>query len=364
MKIPIQNIYYLLCYAWDKVPEAETIEVGREDYTELHDLFGHVLAEGVGHLLRRGLDRDYLPRNEELAGVRGKIDLTATLGRNLAPQARTVCEFDELQHDVLHNQIVRTTLRSLLQLAELDADVHDRVSRVYRRLEGITTIRLTRKHFRSVQLHRNNRYYKFLLDVCAIIHENILIDETSGAARFRDFRADDQAMGSVFERFVFNFLSREQGEYRVSRPRIAWDVTDASDMDLARLPAMQTDIVLESPERRIILDTKFYSDPLKGRFEAKKVDSAHLYQIFAYVQNRQAEDARYDGANRARDRRLVDLSRAVSTSPRWEGMLLYPVVDEAFAFSYVFSGQRVQVRSIDLDQPWRAIHRDMLDLVS
>lgn len=361
MKIPIQNVYYLLCYAWDKVPEAETVEVGREGLTELQDLFGHVLAEGVGRLIRRGLDRDYLSREEELAGVRGRLDLTGTLKRVLEPQARTVCEFDELRHDVLHNQILKTTLRNLLGLRWLDDDVRDRVGGVFRRLEGVSTIRLTRKHFGSVQLHRNNRYYEFLLDVCAIVHDNILIDEESGVAHFRDFRADERQMGTVFEHFVFNFLSREQDEYRVSRPHIAWDVGRASDANLARLPTMRTDVVLQSSRRRIILDTKFYSEALKGRFEAKKVDSGHLYQIFAYVKNRQAEGRRRSDREEGP---WVDGIREGERAPRWEGMLLYPVVDDAFAFSYVLGGHPVQVRSIDLDQPWQGIHRDLLALVN
>ena len=101
--------------------------------------------------------------------------------------------------------------------------------------------------------------------------------------------------------------------------------------------------MLEAPDRCIVLDTKFYAEALKGRFERKKVDSGHLYQIFAYVENRSAN--RSDG-------------------PPQEGMLLYPVVDETFSFEYRLNGHRIAVRSISLDQDWENIHGEMLRLLN
>ena len=44
MEIPIQNIYYLLCYAWDKLEEKELIDVDPVGMTELVDLFARVLS--------------------------------------------------------------------------------------------------------------------------------------------------------------------------------------------------------------------------------------------------------------------------------------------------------------------------------
>ena len=35
MKIPIQNIYYLLCYAWDKLEEGEKNKVNKDNFTKL-----------------------------------------------------------------------------------------------------------------------------------------------------------------------------------------------------------------------------------------------------------------------------------------------------------------------------------------
>src|ERR1017187_4639091 len=56
VKIPIQNIYYLLCYAWDKLAEKDVVAVEDIPTTTLADLFARVLINGTNHLLKRGFD--------------------------------------------------------------------------------------------------------------------------------------------------------------------------------------------------------------------------------------------------------------------------------------------------------------------
>lgn len=340
MKIPIRNVYYLLLYAWNHVGEGEE-EVGQEEsFTHLHEMFAHVLATIMARLLARGLDRQYREVEEVIGGVRGKLDLTATLKRNHLASARTHCRFDELQYDVLHNRILKATLRSLLGL-----DIHDelkaRIRRLYRKLDAVTDVRISRRDFGRVQLHRNNRAYDFALRLCRMIHENLMIEEGTGRAVFRDFRRDPQQMGALFESFVYHFFDLEQRRYRVSRPHIAWHDARGTEVDLQRLPVMRTDVLLEAPDRRIILDTKFYAEALRGRFESRKVDSSHLYQIFAYVGNRTA-----------------------TLGEPHEGILLYPVVEEPFAFDYRLHGHRIGVRSVDLNQPWPEIRTDLLRMIA
>lgn len=244
--------------------------------------------------------------------------------------------------DAAASRLNRATLHSLLG-AELNSEIRSRVRRLYRKLNAVSDPRITRRGFGRVQLHRNNRAYDFALRICLVIHENLMIEEWTGRGKFRDFRSDPQQMGAVFEAFVFNFFRLEQKRFRVSRPHIAWHNANGTDTDLLRLPVMRTDVVLEAADRCIVLDTKFYAEALRGRYEQKKVDSGHLYQIFAYVENRSA------GRN---------------GGPSHVGMLLYPVVDEAFAFGYRLKGHRVAVRSINLAQGWENVRQDMLRLLN
>ena len=70
--IPILNIYYLLCYAWGRVQERDTIRLATlEDLSTVQDLLGKMLVHGVNNLIRRGIDRGYVEGREDLAGIRG-----------------------------------------------------------------------------------------------------------------------------------------------------------------------------------------------------------------------------------------------------------------------------------------------------
>ena len=54
-------------------------------------------------------------------------------------------------------------------------------------------------------------------------------------------------------------------------------------MDRALIPVMTADVILKSPERRIIMDTKYYRDALApGRGSGTdKLKSGNLYQLLA-----------------------------------------------------------------------------------
>ena len=168
------------------------------------------------------------------------------------------------------------------------------------------------------------------------------MNEEEGTAQFRDFREDEHQMGLLFEQFVKTFCERET-DYRVSAPRIDWFGAEGSETDLRHLPGMQTDIMLRSPERTIIVDTKFYRSPLDTRFDGRRVNSGNLYQIFAYVTNWAAA--------------------APADEPEPEGWLLYAAVDGDFDYRFELMGRRIRVCSIDLAQGWREIEGDLKELV-
>jgi 5-methylcytosine-specific restriction enzyme subunit McrC len=70
MQIPIENIYYLLCYAWNKLEEKDRVNVSIDDKTELLDLFAKILINATKMLLKRGIDKNYIAHTDEIAGVK------------------------------------------------------------------------------------------------------------------------------------------------------------------------------------------------------------------------------------------------------------------------------------------------------
>ena len=341
-KIPITNIYYLLCYAWDHVEEGDVVRLeALEELERVQDLLGKVLAEGTFRLIRRGIDRGYREVHEDVAGIRGKMAVGETAKRALRARGQVACDFEELSHDVLHNRILRSTLKSLLRLPDLHTNVRAEVRNAYTKLDGVSVVPLNRRLFQQVQLDRNRRYYRFLLSVCRLIHEQLLVDEQSGKARFTEF--SEERMEKLYEDFIIQFYRREQDRFRVNhRGRtIAWEDEGTPDHQRSKLPQMQADVILEAPDRRIIMDAKYYKEALGGRYGGK-LHSNNLYQLLAYLRNREATE---------------------SSGPKHEGILLYPTVDAPVTVDVCLEGFSVQARSIDLAQKWPDIHDGMLALV-
>ena len=246
---------------------------------------------------------------------------------------------------MLHNRILRSTLAALLKLPELDPDqVRPDIGTAYRKLEGISPVRLERRLFRRVQLDRNRHLYRFLMSICELIHDCLIVEERSGSARFRDLRKDEYRMSALFEDFAIEFYRREQDDYRVNRRGrgIRWDDEGTREDQRPMIPRMAADALLESEHRRIVLDAKYYRQALSDHRGVRKLRSEHLYQLLAYLRNREA---------------------TTEPGPRHEGILLYPVVDEPLKVDVRLEGFSIRARGIDLGRDWRRIHADMLALI-
>jgi len=307
----------------------------------LHDLLGKMLSEGVFLLIRRGIDCGYRDVCENTASVRGKILVSDTVKQALRVKGQVACNFEEMTHDVLHNQILRSTLKSLLQLSDLNPEVRTIVRNAYKKLNGVTCLPLKRQLFQRVSLDRNRQYYRFLLSICGMINEQLFVQENSGKAKFKDI--DEAKMGKLYEDFIIEFYRREQNHYQVNRNGrgVNWMDSGTLECHRSKLPRMEADVILESANRRIIMDAKFYKESLGGR-NGGKLHSENLYQLLAYLRNREA---------------------TVVSGAKHEGILLYPTVEQPLNVDVCLEGFMIRARSINLNQNWQRIHNDMLSVI-
>jgi 5-methylcytosine-specific restriction enzyme subunit McrC len=340
-RIPIQNLYYLLIYAWDRLAEGALVDIATIEGTELVNLYASVLINGVRHALRQGLERAYQPFQEEVSGVRGRILITPTTRRVCLPRGRTHCEFDELHVDTLPNRILLATIQRILQVPTLDKTLRDSLRKLVRQLGGIRAISLSKGLFRTIQLHSHNAFYQFLLSICEIVLESSLTTEESGRYRFRDFTRDPKRMPKLFEKFILNFYRRECPQYAVKSERISWPATSHDDPRLLLLPHMYTDISLRKPGKTLIIEAKFYQRTLRKHYEVEKVYSDNLYQLLSYLAGLEARGGQDAEAS---------------------GILLYPLVDKPVNALYTFGRHSVQISTLDLTKSWQEIRQQLLSL--
>lgn len=58
--IPVQNVYYMLAYAFQVLNEDGYKEVATEQFNNVADLCAAILTKGVSLQLKRGLGREYI----------------------------------------------------------------------------------------------------------------------------------------------------------------------------------------------------------------------------------------------------------------------------------------------------------------
>lgn len=342
LRIPVENVFYLLCYAWNSLPQAGLIDVNGLRGRRISDLLGSVLVTGLNRLLRQGLERQYVGYRQELATLRGRIQISDTVKRGSLLRGKAVCSYSELDPDTQANRILRSTIRSLVLDRDLDPETRGNLSRLLRGLQGIEDQRITRHHFGRVQFHRNNRLYRFLISICRLWLERSFVDETTGQTRFRDFVRDERQMRMLFQAFVFNFFRHHLREAHVSAMRLDWSVPDEFVEEKQLLPALQTDICVRRNNELMIIDTKFTGSLRTYRGTAKLRES-HLFQIHAYMAN-MARSSRAQGASIS-------------------GMLLYPATSAMADLHLRLTEFPFHVCHLNLAQPWEAIEARLTGLL-
>ena len=349
-QIPIQNLYYLLCYAWGLPEQREWVKVDADSCPSVLDLLSRLLTKGADVLHKRGIAKEYRTHEEEIAGIKGKLELAQTFKRNRHREGKTICTLDDLTGNILLNQIVYTSLYRLLGNKDLDDSVRQDLRRSFLRFPKVQIIDISNFTFKDVRLNRNNRFYRLIINVCEMLHANMLPEENrSGEYRFLDFTRDEKIMNGIFESFLRNFYRQEcNQEYPlVKRSKIYFqlDAIHAEDMDL--LPVMETDVTLDNPKegKRIILDAKYYNDMFESRYGVKKtLRSDHIRQIMSYVQNQ--EDI------------------AVPYTLKTKGIMVYPktniYVENA---DFERNGHAYRFSTVDLGQDWRSIDQRLRQII-
>ena len=326
----------MLCYSWNHLSEMGEADASGDDDKDLPNLLTRILIGKLRSLIKKGFYREYVEHEEESSTLRGKVLFSESIATTSFKRGKMHVRYEEMSHDILHNQLIKATLQQLVKMKELDEELRKQIRNLTSYFHEVTLIKLNSDLFNGIKLHRSNRHYRFVLDICQFLMESSLLNEEGQTSRFADFYRDPREMAILFENFVRNFYRNELPYYHVSRETIYWQPEGNSD---TYLPRMQTDITLKNKQRKMIIDTKYYQQTLTSNFGSHKVHSGNLYQLYAYLNNQQSE---------------------LPTS----GMLLYPEVNHTLDLDYQIQEYRVQVCTVDLNMGWRQIHQRLMKIIN
>lgn len=333
--IPIQNIYYMLSYAFQVLNEQGYKNIATEQFNNTAELMATILAKGIAVQIKRGLGKEYISQTESLSALRGKIDITESIKTQTMLKKQMICSYDEFSINGTMNRIIKSTVELLLRSGISKARKKElRKLMVY--FGNVEPIDLYTVDW-NIQYNRNNQTYRLLISICYLVVKGLLQTNSDGSTRLMDFM-DEQRMCRLYEKFILEYFRKEHPEITANASQIPWQLDD----DISTmLPIMQTDIMLTYKEKVLIIDTKYYTHTTQSQFNVNTLHSGNLYQIFTYVKNKEIE---------------------LSAKPHEvSGMLLYAKTDEAVLpnNSYMMSGNKISVKTLDLNLPFKEIAKQL-----
>jgi len=330
--VRIRNIYHMLAYAFRSLNTGSASHMGSEEFENLHELFAEILIISMRKQLKRGLPRHYTCHQEELGNLRGKIDIQSSLRGMTMVRHHLMCEFDEFTEDTPGNRVIKCALTHLLRQGDVSSDRKHFLKFLRSSLSGVADV----AYGKIPQQRTGGADYVMLVNVCCFLLDGLLMN-TGGGYTMREWLTDE-AMSSLYERFLRAYFQRHYPHFHARAARIEWDMPDVPQ----HMPEMRSDVYLSHNDKTLIIDAKFYNRTMAEHFGKKTYRSLHLYQIYTYVKN----------ADRAKSGSVA-------------GMLLYAKTGEDITpdSECVIGGNGISVKTLDLTRDFAGI-RSQLETVA
>ena len=338
--IPIQNVYYMLSYAFQVLNEQGYKNIATEQFHNTAELMAAILEKSIAVQLKRGLGKEYIPQTEALSSLRGKIDIAESIKTQSMLRKQLICTYDEFSVNSTMNRIIKSTVELLLR-SNISKQRKKNLRKLMVYFGEVDFIDLHTVNW-NVQYNRNNQTYRMLISICYLVVKGLLQTQSDGSTKLMDF-LDEQRMCRLYEKFILEYYRKEyKNQITANASQIPWQLDNEEN---SMLPVMQSDIMLRCDDRVLIIDAKYYEHSTQVQFDKHTLHSGNLYQIFTYVKNKEYE--------------LRDRDHKVS------GMLLYAKTDEEIYPDNVYqmSGNQITVRTLDLNLPFAEIARQLDEIV-
>lgn len=263
-------IHFAHGYSSAKILEYQKIPFEDEDII-LPDYLIWALTFECDTLLKKGLLKSYVVRDDNLHYLRGKLILKNQFLNDVQKKVQFFCEYDELEYDNIENRIILYTL-ILSERIAMSSELKKNIFRLIQQFSGLVQkvpisvldIKRTMKSYT-----RQNIHYEDSHTICKLLLENTGIS---------DFYHKDTPfsipffvnMNTIFEEFVTRlFDTYHSDDVTPQSVQKAWEIDDDSGK------TMRPDIILRNniEHSLTIIDIKY----------KEKLDLSDLYQIGFYI---------------------------------------------------------------------------------
>lgn len=251
--------------------------------TQNHTLLEVLIARfaGLAHdAVRRGMPRAYVPHEEDLPALRGRLDVTRQFTTLAATPHRLACRYDEFSDDIALNQVIKGAIKRLQRLARSHANQRSlaELALIY---AEVSTVPAAMLRWDRIVPDRTNARWQGLLRLAKLILGDRFQNSASGASDGFALLFD---MNVLFERYVARLLNPIAMTAGVSL-RAQGGRQPCLYPESGEKPLFETEPDLRLLRRdgsvAMILDTKWKALTIDPNMGIKEAD---LYQMMAYAQ--------------------------------------------------------------------------------
>ncbi len=235
----------------------------------LLEIFIMMFLDELSALIQKGIKSDYIPKEENLAYLKGKLQIKEQIARNHIHKERFYVAHDEYLTDRVENRLIKTTLHYLYKQSKSTSN-KKRIREYLFVFDEVGVSHSIMSDFSKVKLGRHMKDYEQIL----VWVKTFLLEHS-----YSPHNGNDLAlallfdMNVLFESYVGHHLKKQCHEVRLQdrQHHLAFHKQKG-------IYALRPDIIID--RGRIIADTKW---KLLSQEKARQgISGSDLYQMYAY----------------------------------------------------------------------------------
>jgi 5-methylcytosine-specific restriction enzyme subunit McrC len=274
-----KKLIHMLCVAHDLRVEAGAATEHDWQKDSLLDVLIRIFSTRLAEAVRRGMPRHYITQAEDLAAIRGRLDVHRQFSKLASTPQRLACRFDELLPDISLNQVMKAAVHRLARAASA-ADNQRRLGELKLAYAGISDVPVKALRWDNITLDRTNERWRELVELAKLLLGERF--QTSSMGESMGFSLLFE-MNLLFEAYVARLLARALTGSGLTVSAQGGRLYCLADETGRKLFQTRPDILIRRGGQVIeIVDTKWKR--MSGQIDDRKrgVSQADVYQMMAY----------------------------------------------------------------------------------
>ncbi|SPW29394.1 5-methylcytosine-specific restriction enzyme subunit McrC [Edwardsiella tarda] len=251
----------------------------RRQKMPLLDVFISQFLDSINTLVKKGIRSDYLYREDNINYLKGKLNTTQHLRKNIIHKQRFFCEYDEFLTDRPANRLLHSALNSVVRITRHAAN-QKRLQELLQIFDSVPLSLDYHSDFSRLRIDRGMNHYQ-----APLAWAKLILDGFSPQTMKGDNRAFSLLfpMERVFENYVAQTL-REQYAPQVAVHAQVQSKSLVTHADAQWFRLKPDMVMIQGKQVIAVLDTKWKRlDPtLANGSDKYALQQGDFYQMFAY----------------------------------------------------------------------------------